>query len=72
MPVRKYKTFDELVQAKRTNALNSYYRRIERDKDYINKKKVIRLALQNKALVEKMYACLEVDGIVDLNFIGHN
>lgn len=67
MPTRRYNTFDELVESKRRNAKNTYNRRIARDLENNNKKKMIRLALQNRYLVDILYSSIEINGVVDLN-----
>lgn len=50
-----YNTIEELREAKKRNALATYYRKVSRDSEYINQKKSIRAILTDRILVKKLY-----------------
>ena len=59
MVQQKYFSAEERHTAKKKNALNTYYRKVARDADFINKKKAIRLILNDRILVSKVYEFLQ-------------
>jgi hypothetical protein len=65
-PSTKYTTFEELRDSKRRNALNTYYRRRERDADFINKKKVVKHHFKTRKTVELFYQYLLDNNIITI------
>tara|TARA_R110000744_G_C18900647_1_gene509213 strand:+ start:78 stop:293 length:216 start_codon:yes stop_codon:yes gene_type:complete len=59
MVQQKYFSDAERHTAKKKNALNTYYRKVARDADFINKKKAIRLILSDRLIVDQVYTFLQ-------------
>lgn len=60
-PKTIYNTIEELRDAKRKNALNTYYRKRLRDSEYLQKKKIVKAAMKDRNKVKLLYKYLLIE-----------